>query len=303
MNATDFGKVAVLMGGTSAEREISLKSGSAVLAALQAKGVNAHFVDPDVNVAQHLYAEKFDRAFICLHGRGGEDGVIQGALEQIGIPYTGSGVVGSALGMDKYRCKLLWQGAELPTPTFVSLINEEDLKRAAELGFPLMIKPAREGSSIGISRVDDVESLTTAWQTALRYDKLVIAERWITGKEYTCAILQDQALPVIRLETPHTFYDYEAKYLANTTQYHCPCGLDAETEIRLQNLALAAFHSVGAIGWGRVDLLTDESGEPWLIEVNTVPGMTDHSLVPMAAKAAGIDFEELVWRILHTSWR
>lgn len=303
MNAADFGKVAVLMGGTSAERAISLKSGNAVLTALQARGVNAHQVDPDVNVVQKLREEHFDRAFLCLHGRGGEDGIIQGALEQSGIPYTGSGVVGSALGMDKYRCKLLWQGAGLPTPAFVALIGKADLGRAAALGFPLMIKPAREGSSIGMAQAHDMESLTAAWETALSYDKLVIAERWITGKEYTCALLQDQALPIIRLETPHTFYDYEAKYLANSTQYHCPCGLDAETESRFQAIALAAFQIAGATGWGRVDFLTDAAGEPWLIEVNTAPGMTDHSLVPMAAKAADISFEELVWRILNTSVR
>lgn len=303
MNAADFGKVAVLMGGNSAERAISLKSGSAVLAALQARGVNAHQIDPDFNVIQKLKADSFDRVFLCLHGRGGEDGVIQGALEQSGIPYTGSGVMGSAIGMDKYRCKLLWQGARLPTPPFAILLSEKDLLDAEKIGFPLMIKPAREGSSIGMAKVENAGTLREAWENARRYDKLVIAERWITGKEYTCGLLQNQALPMIRLETPRTFYDYEAKYNLDTTQYHCPCGLESSVEAKFQDLAVTAFEVVGGSGWGRVDMLTDMDGNPWLIEVNTAPGMTDHSLVPMAARACGINFEELVWRVLHTSLR
>lgn len=301
MYAADFGKVAVLMGGSSAEREISLISGAAVHAALLARGVNAHPFDPSNQPVQWLREHNFDRAFLCLHGRGGEDGVIQGALETTGIPYTGSGVLGSALGMDKYRCKLLWQGIGLPTPAFITLLNEKDLERAADIGFPLMVKPAREGSSIGMARADNPQQLRIAWEAALKCDDLVIAERWINGKEYTCALLADEALPIIRLETPRTFYDYAAKYKADSTKYHCPCGLDHDTEAHFQSIALTAFKSVGASGWGRVDLLTDENGAPWLLEVNTAPGMTDHSLVPMAARAAGMDFEELVWRILHTS--
>jgi len=301
MKAADFGKVAVLMGGTSAEREVSLNSGAAVLAALQRRGVDAHGVDPDAGVLRLLQEQAFDRAFIILHGRGGEDGVIQGALETIGMPYTGCGVLGSALGMDKYRCKLLWQGAGLPTPPFALMRGEEDLDGAAELGFPLMIKPAHEGSSIGMARADDRQQLEAAWAAAAGYDSLVLAERWIEGEEFTCAVLEGEALPVIRLETPRGFYDYEAKYHADTTRYHCPAGLSEEREQQFRALALEAFRVADGSGWGRVDLLTDAAGKPWLLEVNTVPGMTDHSLVPMAAKAAGKDFDELVWRILHTS--
>ncbi len=301
MKASDFGKVAVLMGGTSAEREISLKSGTAVLAALQRRGVNAHDVDPDAGVLQLLQEQGFDRAFIVLHGRGGEDGVIQGALETIGLPYTGCGVLGSALGMDKYRCKLLWQGAGLPTPPFALLRGPEDLAGAAALGFPVMVKPAHEGSSIGMARADDPEQLVTAWEAAAEYDSLVLAERWIEGEEYTCAVLGERALPIIRLETSRDFYDYEAKYNSDSTRYHCPGGLSEEREAQFRTLSLNAFRALGGTGWGRVDLLTDAEGKPWLLEVNTVPGMTDHSLVPMAAKADGIDFDELVWRILQTS--
>jgi D-alanine-D-alanine ligase len=236
-----------------------------------------------------------------LHGRGGEDGLIQGALETIGMPYTGTGVLGSALGMDKHRCKLVWQGADLATPGFVLLRAEADLVRAEDLGFPLILKPVHEGSSIGMSRVDEAAQLHAAWTEAARYDDLVLAERWITGAEYTCAVLDHRALPSIRLETPHQFYDYEAKYAAESTRYHCPSGLSDAREARLGTLALQAFEAIGGSGWGRVDIMTDQAGDPWLLEVNTVPGMTDHSLVPMAARAAGIDFDELVWRILLTS--
>jgi len=298
----DFGRVAVLLGGKAAEREISLVSGNAVLAGLRRRGVDAHPVDTAERDALARLADGgFARAFIVLHGRGGEDGVIQGALEAIGLPYTGSGVLGSAIGMDKCRAKLVWQGAGLPTPPFAVLRREDDLKAAAGLGFPLMIKPASEGSSIGIAKVDDADGLKGAWENARKYDSLVIAERWVRGGEFTAAVLRGETLPLIKLETPHAFYDFDAKYHADTTRYLIPCGLDADKERELQALALAAFDAVGASGWGRVDLMLDEAQQPWLIEVNTVPGMTDHSLVPMAARARGIDFDELVWRILETS--
>jgi D-alanine-D-alanine ligase len=296
-----FGKVVVLMGGQSAEREVSLKSGQAVLDALLRQGVDAHKLDAGPDVLEQLGQGGYDRAFIALHGRGGEDGVIQGALEVLGLPYTGSGVQGSALGMDKYRCKLLWRGMGLPTADFVMLEETSDLEAAAGLGFPLMIKPVHEGSSIGMARVEDRAGLESAWQEAARYDSEVMAERWITGAEYTAAILGDEVLPLIRLETPRTFYDYEAKYRADNTLYHCPCGLEKVQELAAQELALRAFRAVGARGWGRVDLMLDEAGRFMLLEVNTVPGMTDHSLVPMAARARGIAFDELVCRILETS--
>ncbi len=301
LSATEFGKVAVLMGGLSAEREVSLNSGRAVLEALQRRAVDAHGVDAGRDVLDQLQVGDFDRVFIMLHGRGGEDGVIQGALETLGLPYTGSGVAGSALGMDKFRCKLLWQGMGLPTAEYVMLTDEKDLDKAEALGFPLMIKPSREGSSIGMARVEDRPQLEKAWQDAAGYDLEVMAERWITGGEYTASILNGKVLPLIRIETPHTFYDYEAKYQAESTGYYCPCGLASEKERELQRLADAAFNGVGASGWGRVDIMLDEAGNPYLLEVNTVPGMTSHSLVPMAARAEGMDFDELVWRILAGS--
>ncbi len=295
-----FGKVAVLMGGRAAERDVSLKSGKAVLDALLRCGVDAHAVDPQADVLERLREGGFDRAFIVLHGRGGEDGVMQGALETIGIPYTGSGVLGSALGMDKYRCKLLWRGCGLPTADFALLRSASDLPRAEALGFPLMIKPVREGSSIGMAKVEDAAGLADAWHEAARFDALVLAERWISGPEYTCAILGTEALPVIRLETPRAFYDYEAKYQSDSTRYLCPCGLAPEEEMRLQNIALDAFQAVGASGWGRVDIMVDQDLGPQLLEINTVPGMTDHSLVPMAAQAGGLGFDDLVLQILET---
>jgi D-alanine-D-alanine ligase len=301
VRVSDFGKVAVLMGGDSAEREVSLRSGAAVLAALQRRGVDAQGVDAGSDVLERLKGEGFERAFIILHGRGGEDGVIQGALERIGMPYTGSGVLGSALGMDKYRTKALWRGFGLPTPPSVLITGEDGLAAADALGYPIMIKPSREGSSIGMAKVENRAQLQQAWERACRYDVMVLAERWIVGREYTTSILQGRALPLIHLETPHLFYDYEAKYHADTTRYHCPCGLSAAREAQLQALCQQAFDAVDASGWGRVDLILDEADQPWLIEVNTIPGMTDHSLVPMSAKAAGIDFDELVMRILATS--
>jgi len=294
----DFGKVAVLMGGWAAEREVSLVSGQAVLEGLVRRGVDAHGIDAGKDVMSVLAAGGYNRVFNVLHGRGGEDGVIQGALEILGLPYTGSGVMGSAIGMDKYRSKLLFQSLGLPTPKFALIQNEADFDTACELGFPLMVKPALEGSSIGMSRADDPQQLRTAWAAAAEYDSHVIAECWITGAEYTAAVLGEQALPVIKLETSNLFYDYEAKYVSNDTRYLLPCGLNIEAEKRLQSLALQAFAAIGASGWGRVDILMDENEQPWLIEVNTVPGMTSHSLVPKAANAVGIDFDELVWRIL-----
>lgn len=298
----DFGKVAVLMGGWSAEREISLISGAAVLKALLAQGVMAEAVDVKHDIAQVLLREKFARAFIILHGRGGEDGSMQGLLETMAIPYTGSAVLGSALGMDKLRTKQIWQAAGLSTPEYVVLETEQDCQHALKkLGLPLIVKPVLEGSSIGMSKVETAAELLPAWQLATACKGEVIAERWITGKEYTAAILGERVLPMIRLVTSHKFYDYDAKYKASDTQYLCPCGLDAEVESGFAELMLKAFRSVGASGWGRVDFMVDESGWLWLIEVNTVPGMTDHSLVPMAAKQAGISFEQLVLQILQAS--
>lgn len=298
LSAVDFGKVAVLMGGWAAEREVSLVSGRAVLEGLLRRGVDAHGIDVGRDILSVLASGNYDRVFNVLHGRGGEDGVIQGALEILGLPYTGSGVMGSAIGMDKYRSKLLFQALGLPTPGFALIDNDADFEAACELGFPLMVKPALEGSSIGMSRADDREQLHAAWAKAAEYDSHVMAERWVTGAEYTAAILGTDALPLIKLETSHPFYDYDAKYVADDTRYLIPCGLDRDGEARLQALALQAFAAVGASGWGRVDILVDEQDRPWLIEVNTVPGMTSHSLVPMAAKAVGMDFDELVWRIL-----
>lgn len=297
----DAGRVAVLAGGWSGEREISLKSGAAILAALRRRGVDAHCFDP----AQQAFAAlaEFDRVFIALHGRGGEDGVSQGALEVMGLPYTGTGVLGSALGMDKLRSKLIWHGLGLPTPPFVRLDSEAALGRVeAELGFPVMVKPSREGSSLGMTRVDGSAALLNAWRIASRYDDAVFAERWIDGLEYTVSLLGAQALPAIRIESASAFYDFDAKYRASETRLHCPCGLSGQAEAALAELAAAAFDAVSGSGWGRVDLMRDTEGAFWLLEVNTVPGMTDHSLVPMAARAAGIEMEELVWRILRTSF-
>jgi D-alanine-D-alanine ligase len=301
-NPAEFGRVAVLMGGSAAEREVSLKSGAAVLQALLNKGVDATGLDVGERLIQPLLEQRFDRVFNIIHGRGGEDGVLQGALEALGLPYTGSGVLASALSMDKLKTKLCWMGASLPTPRWMRLREERDLAACEEmLGFPVIVKPAEEGSSIGMSRAENASELGEAWQRASQYNCAVFAETWITGREYTAGVLDGRPLPLIRLETPHTFYDFDAKYRAETTRYRCPCGLPAEEESRLQKLAVESCEAVGVSGWARVDLLVDGSGTPWLIEVNTVPGMTDHSLVPMAAKAAGIGFDELVWRILETS--
>ena len=294
-----FGRVAVLFGGSSAERAVSLKSGAAVLAALQAAGVDAYGIDAGPQLAEQLLSERPDRVFIALHGRGGEDGSLQGLLESLRIPYTGSGVMASAIGMDKLRTKQIWQSLGLPTPAYAMLRDGEQCAEIVErLGTPLIIKPLHEVSSIGMAKADSLEQLQDAWQGAQSYDSEALVEQWIQGAEFTVAVLDGQALPPIRLRTPHTFYDYEAKYQANDTQYLCPCGLPPEQEAQLKALSLRAFEAVGCKGWGRVDVMQDEQGNFYLLEVNTVPGMTDHSLVPMAAKATGLSFGDLVLAIL-----
>jgi D-alanine-D-alanine ligase len=298
-----FGKVAVLLGGKSGEREVSLKSGTAVLAALQAQGIDAHGFDPRDKPLHDL--EAFDRVFINLHGRFGEDGCIQGALEMLQIPYTGSGVMASAIGMDKWRTKLLWRATNVVTPDFELVTADSDFAAIeAKLGLPLFVKPANEGSSIGISKVKESGGLEAAYKIAAEADPLVIAEKFVDGGEYTVGIIgagqgDFMALPIIRIVPKNEFYDFEAKYLRNDTEYLCPCGLSAEKEVQIQQEALLAFRAIGCRGWGRVDFLMDSAGNHYFLEVNTSPGMTDHSLVPMAAKAAGISFEELVVRILE----
>jgi len=297
-----FGRVAVLFGGRSAEREVSLKSGAAVLDALLAAGVDAFGIDVGDDFLQRLNAERIDRAFIVLHGRGGEDGSMQGLLECAGIPYTGSGILASALAMDKLRTKQVWQSLGLPTPRHAALASQDDCRAAAaELGFPLIVKPAHEGSSIGMAKVNDLDALVAAWQDASRYDAQVLVEQWVQGPEYTIAVLRGEVLPPIGLGTPHSFYDYDAKYLASDTQYRIPCGLDARKEEELKSLTARACEAVGTQGWARGDVMQDQQGAFWLLEVNTVPGMTDHSLVPMAARAAGLDFQQLVLAILADS--
>jgi D-alanine-D-alanine ligase len=299
----DFGKVAVLMGGWSAERDISLLSGDAVLAALRHNNVDAHGIDVGRDIASVLAAADFDRALIMLHGRGGEDGAMQGLLEVMGLPYTGSGILGSALAMDKLRCKQVWAAEGYPTPEYMVLETEQDCSNALELlGLPLIIKPALEGSSIGMSKVEAEAEMLPAFNLACQSNGAVIAEKWITGTEYTAAILNHRVLPMIRLETDRKFYDYVAKYEADDTRYICPCGLDQAKEQELGAIMLHAFDAIGASGWGRVDFMLDANQQPWLIEANTVPGMTSHSLVPMAAKQAGIGFNELVMEILGSSY-
>jgi len=297
MNVKDFGKVAVLLGGKSAEREVSLHSGSRVLAALQRQGVDAHAFDPAERKLDELSA--FDRVFIALHGRYGEDGTIQGALELMHIPYTGSGVMASAVGMDKWRTKLLWHSVGLAIPDYVMLDESSDLKAVEKrLGLPLFVKPACEGSSIGVSKVRSAEDLGAAYREAVKHDPLVIAEQGLFGGEYTVAILGDEALPIIKIEPATEFYDYDAKYLRDDTSYRCPCGLSEARELELRAQALEAFRVLGCRGWGRVDFLMDEQGNAYFLEVNTSPGMTDHSLVPMAARVAGISYDDLVVRVL-----
>ena len=309
----DFGRVAVLFGGDSTEREISLLSGNAVLEALRRRGVDAHPFDPrDRSLATLARTSagsgsdegsSFDRVWIALHGPGGEDGTLQGALEYLGVPYTGSGVMGSAIGMDKLRTKRLAQAIGVGTADYVVLRGPQDFEIAVErLGLPMIVKPATQGSSVGMTKVERESDLPQAYQAAAALETSVFAEPWITGKEYTVAVLQGRALPSIRIETPKSFYDYEAKYFRDDTRYFCPSGLSNQAEQHLANLALAAFDAVGASGWGRADFMADATGRPLLLEINTIPGMTSHSLVPMAARAIEIDFDELVWRVLETSF-
>jgi D-alanine-D-alanine ligase len=295
-----FGKVAVLMGGRSAEREISLQSGTAVLDALRRRGVDAHAFDPSEHPMEALIQQGFNRAHIALHGRFGEDGTVQGALELMGLPYTGSGVLASALAMDKWRTKLLWQAGGISTPRHVLLTEQSDFDAVAEeLGLPLIVKPSREGSTIGLSKVMAARELPAAWRLAAKHDSLVLAEQFIQGMELTAGILGDMTLPLVRIEVAGDLYDYEAKYFSDKTQYFCPSGLSPAEEHAIQAQALQAHRILGCEGWGRVDVMLDESGHPYFLETNTSPGMTSHSLVPMAARAAGISFEDLTLRILE----
>jgi D-alanine-D-alanine ligase len=297
-----LGRVGVLLGGTSSERGVSLQSGGAVVAALAEAGVEHVAIDVGPNAIADIQAAKIDRAFIILHGVGGEDGRMQAVLEYLNIPFTGSGVQASALAMDKLRTKQLWRGVGLSTPDFAVLNKNSNWKQVlADLGGEVMVKPANEGSSIGMARVKTVEELEAAFNVAEDYDGSVIAERLIVGSEFTVAILDDEALPPIKLETDHNFYDFDAKYIAEDTRYICPCGISAAKEQELKELALAAFNSVGCKGWGRVDVMADKDLNFYLLEVNTAPGMTSHSLVPMAAKARGLSFSELVVTILRCS--
>ena len=300
-------KVAVLLGGVSAEREVSLNSGAAVLAGLREGGVDAYPIDPrDVDVTR-LKAMGFDKAFIALHGRGGEDGTLQGLLEITGVPYTGSGVMASAISMDKLRSKLLWQGAGLPVAPWVALtrsefesgLNNDVIQRIDALGLPVIVKPSREGSSVGMSKVEESGALTAALALAFQHDDEVLIEKWLSGPEFTVAMLGKEILPSIRIQPAGTFYDYEAKYLSDETKYFCPSGLEAEDEVNLQNLVLKAWRALGCRGWGRIDAMLDSDGQFYLLEANTAPGMTSHSLVPMAARQAGLTFSQLVVRILE----
>ena len=295
---SSFGKVAVLFGGTSAEREVSLNSGSRVLAALQGQGIDAHPFDPASQTLDDL--KGYDRAFIALHGRHGEDGTIQGALEVMHIPYTGSGVLASALAMDKFRTKLMWQAAGLPVPEYALLTADSDFAEIEEqLGLPLFVKPAREGSSIGVTKVKERGALKAAYEEAARHDPLVIAEKGVMGGEYTVGIVGDEVLPIIKIEPATEWYDYEAKYNRDDTRYLCPCGLPEAKEMAIRKGVLEAFRVLGGRGWGRVDFLMDEAGNHYFLEVNTAPGMTDHSLVPMGARVAGLDYPALVCRVLE----
>ncbi|MDD5174994.1 MAG: D-alanine--D-alanine ligase [Sterolibacterium sp.] len=297
---SDFGKVAVLMGGSSAEREISLISGRAVLQALRQQGVDAHALDPSVTPIWDLQREAYARVFVMLHGRFGEDGTVQGALELMGLPYTGSGVMASALAMDKWRTKLVWQAAGIPTPKYRMLTPQSDLTRVVEeLGLPLIVKPAREGSSIGVSKVNTANEMGPAFDLAYRLDPLVMAEEFVSGQELTAAVLGERVLPLVRIEAPEGKYDYENKYFTDVVRYHCPAGVRAGLATEIHGAVLRAFQVLGCRGWGRADLILKPDGSFSLLEMNTLPGMTNHSLVPMAARAAGLSFEDLVMRILE----
>ena len=301
-DARDFGRVAVMLGGTSAEREVSLDTGTAVLRALQSRDVDAEAWDLGQKDLATFATAGFDRVWIALHGTGGEDGALQGALQWLGVPYTGSGVMASALAMDKIRCKHLFEACGIPTPDYAVVRHEADgVLAAEELGFPMIVKPSEQGSSVGMTKVFDDSDLSDAVALALRFGNVALAERCIVGDEFTVGVLQGEALPSIRIETPRVFYDYRAKYESDRTVYHCPGTSSANVEAQYAELALAAFREVGCTGWGRVDFMTGDDGQPQVLEVNTVPGMTSHSLVPMAAQQAGIDFAELCWRILETS--
>ena len=302
-NATAFGKVAVLYGGNSAERDVSLMSGRAVYDGLLEKNVDAHLIDLQAYDLQNLVSEKFDRVWIALHGRGGEDGTLQGALEYLGIPYTGAGVLGSALCMDKLRSKQVFVATNIPTPKWMvvdSATSEKNL--IGTIGLPLVIKPSNEGSSIGMSIVHEPAELARAIQDALSLDATSIAEQYIDGKEITISVLHNQVLPLIQIETPRTFYDYEAKYFSENTKYHCPANLSETLVSNLSEIALQAFSALDTYGWGRVDFMLDREDRPFVLEVNTLPGMTSHSLTPMSAAAVGISFADLVWNVLETSF-
>jgi D-alanine-D-alanine ligase len=300
MSAQQWGKVAVLFGGRSAEREISLMSGSAVLEALRRAGVDAHAFDPAQRDLSELKREGFQRVFIALHGRYGEDGTVQGALELLGIPYTGSGVMASALCMDKVRTKMVWVAAGLPTPNWRVLTAQSDLDAAArELGLPLIVKPGREGSTLGLTKVQRAQEMRAAYEHAARYDALVLAEEFVQGMELTAAFLGERALPLVWIEAPQGNYDYQNKYFSDQTRYHCPCGLAPAEEQPIQAMVMRAAEVLGCRGWGRADLIRRSDGTVWLLEMNTSPGMTGHSLVPMAARAAGLDFDQLAVRILE----
>lgn len=301
-SAADFGRVAVMLGGDSSEREVSLDTGAAVLAALRSRGVDAHAWDPVEKTLSEFATAGFDRVWVALHGPGGEDGALQGALQWLGMPYTGSGVMASAIAMDKVRSKNLFRAAGIPTPYYAVANSQAEASVAAEqIGFPMVVKPSGQGSSVGMSKVFERSELNKAIDVALQYGDTVLLEQCINGDEFTVAVLQGRALPSIRIVTPRVFYDYRAKYESDRTEYVCPGTANDVEEQRYRDLAVAAFRELGCDGWGRVDFMTGADGQPLVLEVNTVPGMTSHSLVPMAARKDGIDFEELCWRILETS--